>query len=74
MLNEISRFNKIKCLLSDDLFASKDWEFSATVGRVQWLLDMYDSVKNERDDYLDRVIALEDKLTGIFETQAGSSL
>lgn len=39
--------------LSDDLFNSKDWRDSDYAGRVEWLLTMYLSAKEEVQNLLE---------------------
>lgn len=38
---------KIKDLLSDDRFDSKDWEYADTIGRIEWLIDVLETKNQE---------------------------
>ena len=46
----LTTVNRLEALLPTELYASsKDWTSSDLVGRVEWLLSMYESVKADRD-------------------------
>lgn len=52
--------NQLQDLLPTELYeGSKDWTQLNLVGRVEWLLAMYESVKAERDELLNQIIANE---------------
>lgn len=38
---------KLKQILPDNLFDSKDWRSGGIVERVEWLLSMYEATKSE---------------------------
>lgn len=44
---------KIKDLLSDDRFESKDWEYADTIGRIEWLIAMLEQKEKEIDMWVD---------------------
>lgn len=46
---------KLKELLPDDLYDSKDWKSGGIVERVEWLLSMYESKKEELDSYINQI-------------------
>lgn len=52
----LATLNRLQDLLPTSLFAdSKDWSESDIVGRVEWLLAMYEGVKAERDEYVNQL-------------------
>ncbi len=49
----MTKLEEIEAMLPTELFAgSKDWVAGDVVERVDWLLSMYESCKQERDMYL----------------------
>ena len=47
------KMEKIKALLSDDRFESKDWKHADAVGRIEWLIAMLESKNEEIDMWVD---------------------
>ena len=45
----------IKSLLKDDLYKSKDWLHSDTLGRVEWLIKMVASKNEEIEMWLEQI-------------------
>lgn len=61
-----AEMKRIKELLPTELFAgSKDWTQGNTVERIEWLLSMYESSKQEVDRLSDLVVELDDKVRRI---------
>jgi hypothetical protein len=55
--NALVAVDRLEALLPTSLYAgSKDWVASDVVGRVEWLLAMYESVKADRDALVDQAI------------------
>ena len=58
MSNKEDKLDKISKILHDDLFDSKDWKFGNEVERVEWILSMYESMKEREKiawDMLERL-------------------
>lgn len=57
---------QIKELLHDDLYTgSKDWLAADTIGRIQWLIAMYEGKAQEVNMWIENMCILNDKLKGI---------
>lgn len=63
---KVKLFDEINALLSNDKYPdSKDWMASDAIGRVDWLLSMYEGSKKEVDFWVERVKELHDKLDNL---------
>ena len=51
----VNEIKKIKDLLSDDRFESKDWKHADAVGRIEWLIAMLESKNEEIDMWVDMI-------------------
>ena len=52
----LTTVNRLEALLPTELYAgSKDWTSSDLVGRVEWLLSVYESVKADRDQLVNTI-------------------
>ena len=51
----VNEIKKIKDLLSDDRFKSKDWKHADAVGRIEWLIAMLESKNEEIDMWVDMI-------------------
>ena len=51
----------IKVLLRDDLYESKDWRYSDTLGRVEWLTGMVASKNEEIEMWLEQIEQLREE-------------
>ena len=51
---------KIKELLSDDRFESKDWEYADAIGRIEWLIIMLEHKTKEVDMWVDLINQIKD--------------
>ena len=51
---------KIKDLLSDDRFESKDWEYADAIGRIEWLIAMLEQKTKEVDMWVDLINAIKE--------------
>lgn len=51
----------IKVLLRDDLYESKDWRYSDTLGRVEWLIGMVASKNEEIEMWLEQINQLREE-------------
>lgn len=51
---------KIKDLLSDDRFESKDWEYADTIGRIEWLIIMLEHKTKEVDKWVDMLNTIKE--------------
>ena len=49
----VDEIKKIKDLLSDDRYESKDWKHADAVGRIEWLIAMLESKTEEIDMWVD---------------------
>jgi hypothetical protein len=49
------KMEKIKDLLSDDRFESKDWKHADAAGRIEWLIAMLESKNEEIDMWVDMI-------------------
>lgn len=57
---------QIKELLHDDLYpGSKDWLAADTIGRIQWLIAMYEGKVQEVNMWVENMCILNDKLKEI---------
>ena len=52
----------IKVLLKDDLYESKDWQYSDTLGRVEWLIGMVASKNVEIEMWLEQIEQLREEI------------
>ena len=52
----------IKVLLRDDLYESKDWRYSDTLGRVEWLIGMVASKNEEIEMWLEQIEQLREEI------------
>ena len=52
----------IKVLLRDDLYESKDWRYSDTLGRVEWLIGMVASKNEEIEIWLEQINQLREEI------------
>ena len=58
-----AEMKRIRDLLPTELYeGSKDWREGNTVERIEWLLSMYESSKQEVDRLTDLVVELDDKV------------
>ena len=51
----VNEIKKIKDLLSDDRFESKDWKHADAAGRIEWLIAMLESKNEEIDMWVDMI-------------------
>jgi hypothetical protein len=56
----VDEIQKIKALLSDDRFESKDWEYSDAIGRIEWLIAMVESKTQEVAMWVDIINATKE--------------
>jgi len=56
----VDEIQKIKALLSDDRYESKDWKCSDAIGRIEWLITMLESKTREVDRWVDIINATKE--------------
>ena len=56
----VDEIKKIKDLLSDDRYESKDWKHADAVGRIEWLIDVLETKNQEIAMWVDMIIQLKE--------------